>query len=494
MSIMNRRYAQRLRTRYRLIFSYVGWGLIALALAMIFPLAALPFQSDFQQDQIAAFLLPMVGSLAVGALFILQRPKGEVNPLSVSEGGVIVLFMWMLAPAISTYPFLRLTSATFSQALFETVSSWTTTGLSVIDPEHTLHILLLWRSWMSWLGGLGLVMLVSAALVGASSMGLYQAEARSEQLRANLAYSTRLIVVIYAIYTLIGGLLYRLAGLSWFDAINHTFVALSTGGLSTRMENIAAFDNVWVAMVSILLMILGAVSFPVHYALWRRQWSRAYRDGETRIFVMLLLLGTGLLTWRSLPLGLYRWYDGLFQAVSALTTTGFSTATLSSIDDFGLVILILLMFVGGGAFSTAGGIKLWRAYLLLKTLRWQIRKYQLPRTASYPLMVWRAGRRREVSPAEVQEMFTSVAIQAIFFALGLLMLVGSGISLRAASFDLMSALSTVGLSVGAVGPDSPPGILAVFTAAMALGRLEFLVVFFAGAKFIRDLGTMVRKD
>ncbi len=491
---MNRRYSQRLRTRYRLIFSYVGWGLAALALALAFPLLAAPFQADFQREQVTAFLIPLTGSLAAGTALILQRPKGEINPLSVSEGGVIVLFLWVLAPVISTYPFLRLTPATFWQALFETVSSWTTTGLSVIDPEHTWRILLLWRSWMSWLGGLGLVMLVSAALVGASSMGLYQAEARSEQLRANLAYSTRLILVIYTIYTLLGGLLYRLAGLSWFDAINHTFVALSTGGLSTRMANIAAFHNVWVAMVSILLMILGAISFPVHYALWRRRWRRAYRDGEMRIFAILLAIGTLLLTWRSLSFGLYRWYDGLFQAVSALTTTGFSTIDLSRIDDFGLVILILLMFVGGGAFSTAGGIKLWRAYLLLKAMRWQIRKYQLPRTASYPLMVWRAGRRREASPAEVQEMFTSVVIQTLFFAAGVLMLVGSGISLRAASFDLMSALSTVGLSVGAVGPDSPPVILVIFTAAMALGRLEFLVVFFAGAKFLRDFASMLRKE
>ncbi len=491
---MNRRYSHRLRTRYRLIFGYVGWGLLALALAMTFPLLVAPFQTDYHQEQLWAFLLPTLFSLIAGLLLILQRPKGELNPLSLSEGGVIVLFMWMLAPTISTFPFLWLTPATFSQALFETVSSWTTTGLSVIDPEHTLHILLLWRSWMSWLGGLGLVMLVSAALVGANSMGLYQAEARSEQLRANLAYSTRLIVVIYAIYTLLGGLLYRLAGLSWFDALNHTFVALSTGGLSTRMQNIAAFQSVWVDLVSILLMVLGAISFPVHYALWRRRWRHALRDGEMRIFGLLLLLGTGLLTWRSLPLGLYHWHDGLFQAVSALTTTGFSTVDLSKMDDFGLVILIVLMFVGGGAFSTAGGIKLWRAYLLLKVVKWQIRKYQLPRTASYPLMVWRAGRRREVGDAEVREMFTSVTFQAIFFALGLLMLVGSGISLRDASFDLMSALSTVGLSVGAVGPNSSPIILAVFTTAMALGRLEFLVVFFAGAKFARDLTAMVRKE
>ena len=491
---MNRRYAQRLRIRYRLIISYVGWGLTALALAMLFPLAAALFQVDYESEQLWAFLWPIVGSLVVGGLLILQRPRGEINPLSVSEGGVIVLILWVLAPTISTFPFLYLTPASFAQAIFETVSSWTTTGLSVINPEHTRHVLLLWRSWMSWLGGLGLVVLVSAALVGANSAGLYQAEARSEQLRANLAYSTRLIFIIYTVYTVIGGLLYRLVGLSWFDAINHTFVALSTGGLSTRMDNIAAFQSVWVNLVSILLMILGAISFPVHYALWRRRWRDVVRDGEMRIFAGLLALGTFLLMWRSLPLGISHWSDGLFHAVSALTTTGFSTTNLARLDDFGLIVLILLMFVGGGAFSTAGGVKLWRAYLLLKTLKWQIRKYQLPRTASYPLMVWRAGQRRKVSDIEIQEMITSVTFQVLFFSLGLLILVGNGISLRDAAFDLVSALSTVGLSVGAVGPDSPPFILAVFTAAMALGRLEFLVVFFAGAKFARDLLTMVRRD
>lgn len=490
---MNRRYSQRLRTRYRLILGYVGWGLVALALSMLFPLLTAPFQDDYQRMQLWAFFWPMVGSFLVGGLLVLQRPRGEINPLSLSEGGVIVLLLWILAPAISTFPFLYLTPATFSQAVFETVSSWTTTGLSVIDPEQTHHILLLWRSWMSWLGGLGLVVLVSAALVGANSSGLYQAEARSEQLRANLAYSTRLIVIIYTLYTLAGGVLYRLAGLSWFDAVNHTFVALSTGGLSTRMDNIAAFQNAWIEAVSILLMILGAISFPVHYALWRRRWRDVARDGEMRIFLLLLIFGAGLLTWRSLPLGLYHWIDGTFQAVSALTTTGFSTVNLARLDEFGLVVLILLMFIGGGAFSTAGGIKLWRAYLLLKVLKWQIRKYQLPRTASYPLMVWRAGQRRQVSDGEVREMITSVTFQVMFFSLGLLILVGSGISLRDASFDLVSALSTVGLSVGAVGPDSPPFILAVFTAAMALGRLEFLVVFFAGAKFARDLATMFRR-
>ena len=490
---MNHRYARRLRTRYRLILAYLGWGLVALALATLFPLLALPFQSDFSMPQVWAFLMPLALALALGGLLILQRPRGEIHPLSVSEGGVIVLFLWMLAPAISTIPFLYLTPATFSQALFETVSSWTTTGLSVIDPEHTPHILLLWRSWMSWLGGLGLMMLVSATLVGVHSMGLYQAEARSEQLRGNLAYSTRLILLIYTAYTLMGALLYRWVGLSWFDALNHTFVALSTGGLSTRMQNIAAFHSGWVDAVSILLMILGAISFPVHYALWRRRWRRVLRDGEVRMFLVLVVGGTVLLTWRSLPWGAYYWQDGLFQAVSALTTTGFSTVDLARLDDFGLVILLLLMFVGGGAFSTAGGIKLWRAYILMKSLRWQVRRYQLPRTAHYPLMVWRAGRRREASSLEVQEVFTSIAFQTLFFALGLLMLVGSGMPLRDASFDLMSALSTVGLSVGAVGPASSPWILSIFTAAMALGRLEFLVVFFAGAKLARDVVAMVRE-
>jgi trk system potassium uptake protein TrkH len=484
-----------LRLQYRAITAYTGFILALVGACMFTPLLALPaWPAEARYS--AAFALPgLVLILLGGSLFAWYRPKQAV--LGVQDGGLIVVLSWVGASFGGAWPLMAIERLTFTQAVFESVSGWTTTGLSVVDVSQAARLILLWRSTMQLIGGAGFAIIMLAAITGPAGTSLPSAEGRSEQLVPHIRQSAKLVLSIYLGYVLFGILAYYAVGLTPFDAVNHAFAAVSTGGFSTYPDSIGHWDSPAVEAVTLPLMLMGQLSFLTAYALLTGRLRAVFRDGEVRYCVLLLpicILVVFTLVCRELyPAAGKGLRVAVFEVASALSTTGFSTVTYASWNAFGILVLILLMLVGGGTCSTAGGLKQYRAFLLMKALVWHVRSRLLPRSAVVENYIWQGNGRVFVSDDRIRQVAVFFFLYLLSFAAGTAVLTAHGCSLSDALFEFASAQGTVGLSVGVTRPDAPPGVLWTEILGMFLGRLEFFVVLLSIAKLLRDVPVLLRR-
>jgi trk system potassium uptake protein len=489
------REASYLRQRYRTILSYTGMILALCAGLMLTPMLALIGWPD-EAAQAWSFIIPAVlmGGLGLAAWRLL-KPKDHVV-LSIQEGGVIVLLSWVAVCLFSAWPFMAVTGLSFTQAVFESVSGWTTTGLSVVDVTEACHVILLWRSIMQLAGGAGLAIIMLSAITGPTGSALSIAEGR-EQLVPHVRQSAKLVMMIYSGYMIVGTAALHLAGMNGFDAVNHAFAALSTGGFSTRAESIGYWNSVAVEAVVIPLMILGNLSFVTAWLMLRGKFRAVGRNGEIRLMAVMIPL-CAILLFLLTARGLYPTFGksvrvAIFETVTALTTTGFSTVGYQGWNAFGWVLLIMLMLIGGGTCSTAGGIKQYRIYLLWKSVMWELRRSLLPRSAVTQNPVWDAEQRIFVNDARLRQIGTFVFFYLSIFVIGSTILAAHGYGFKESLFEYASAIGTVGLSVGVTSPSAPGAVLWAQIIGMLLGRLEFFVILVSITKCLRDSSRMIGK-
>lgn len=488
------REREYLRRRYAAIFSSTGIILGLSGVFMLSPLLVLPAYPQ-EAGGARAFIIPAVSLGLVGLmLWRIFRPSSAVT-LSVQEGGIIVLVGWTVVILFSAWPFVALLGMDFSTALFESVSGWTTTGLSVVDVKGAGRMILFWRSIMQLAGGAGLAIIMMSAIIGPTGVGISSAEGRSDQLVPHVRRSARLVLMIYTGYAAAGTLAYWLAGMSLFDAVNHSFAAVSTGGFSTRVESIGHWDSTAIEAVTLPLMLLGNLSFVTAWFLWQGRLRFVTRNGEVRLLALLIPLSAAavfLFTCRALYPRLGKSIRvAVFETVSALTTTGFQTVGYENWNAFGVFVLILLMLIGGGTCSTAGGIKQFRVYLLWKMLIWEIRRSFLPRTAVMERPVWEGDRRVFVDDARARQVGVFVFLYLATYLFGAMLLCAVGYSLQDSLFEFASAVGTVGLTIGVTSATMPGAALWAETLAMFLGRLEFIVVIVSLLKLVADSGRLM---
>lgn len=468
-----------LRQRYAAMLCSVGLVCLICGVAMLSPLLALLAWPE-EAANAMAYVFPAAALCGLGGLLLSLRRFATREHLSVQEGGVIVCLSWLVVVAFSTWPFIATEGLSFSQAVFESMSGWTTTGLSVVDVEKAAHTTLLWRSVIQLLGGAGLAIIMMSAILGPAGVGVSSAEGRGDQLVPNVKRSARLVMAIYVCYAVAGTLAYRITGMTWFDAVNHSFAAISTGGFSTRAESIGYWDSPAIEAVSIPLMILGNLSFVTAWFLWRGHLRTVARNGEVRLFALLAPLAISALFFFTCT-SLYPHFGkairvAVFEAVSALTTTGFSTVGYGNWSGFGMAVLLGLMFIGGGTCSTAGGIKQFRIHLLWRALTFEIRRLIAPPNAIRESPLWIGDRRVFLNDRQIGQVAVFVSLYLVLFALGVLLLCASGFSLEHSLFEFASAMGTVGLSIGVTSSGMPGLAMWAEILAMFLGRLEFLVV------------------
>ncbi len=484
------RYAEYLRNRYKAILGYTGLLSLLVSLLILSPLALLIVYQD-EVSQAWGFLLPGL-LLAPPSLWFWRRltPRSPVS-LSMAEGAVIVVLTWLLAILVGAIPFAAISRLNFTQALFESTSAWTTAGLSVIDVSRASHLILFYRSVVQLAGGAGLAIIMLSALAGPVGPGLTIAEGRSEQLLPHVRRSARLVLTIYSGYVIVGILALVLAGMGWFDAVNHAFTALSTGGFSTRTESIAYWQDPAIEGVIIVLMLLGTLNFLTAYMLFRGKVRAVARNSEVRQTGLLLLAGAVVLFF-GVTRGLYSALgEGLrtavFNAVSALSTTGFATVDYRQWNGLGTLVLILFMLLGGGTGSTAGGIKQHRVYVLYRGLVWEFRRRLLPQNAVSEPDIWRGEQRHFISDRQLREIAMFVFLYLVVFFVCAGLIAAHGYPLQDSLFESASALSTVGISVGITAPDAPAGVLWVEIVAMFLGRLEFFTIVIGLIRLLNDV-------
>lgn len=488
------RIAQSFYQRYLAVVHHLGIVLCAVSLFLTIPLVFWEGTADMQQAM--AFIIPALLAFLFGVGLILLGRSEKNFPLTIQDGGIIVVFAWFFSIMFSCVPFVLYGMLNPLQALFEAVSGWTTTGLSVVDVEAAPRIFLFWRSLMQFLGGAGLAVIMLSAIIGPGSFGLYSAEGRTDQLMPNIRRSAKVIMFIYSGYTLAGFLLYFLAGMAPFDAVNHAMAALSTGGFSTRANSIGHWSSLSIEAITIVLMLLGTMNFALHYLLLQGKFLSFLRNGESKVLLFLLALSTPLVAFFGiLPLytnGSTAWRVALFEVASALSTTGFSTTSYLPWRSFAVFILILLMLVGGGTNSTAGGLKQYRIYILTKSLWWDIKSNLLPKSTVRQEYIHRGDRRDYLDQSHINQAANYLFLYLVTYFIGVLIYLAHGFSLQESLFEFASALGTVGLSIGVTAANNPPAILWTGIIGMTLGRLEFIVIIYTALSLLRDGKKLVK--
>lgn len=487
------RYQKYLRERYRALLSYVGGILLVMGVLLLTPLLVLVFYPD-EVRYIGGFLLGALPLISGGALlWRFFAPKEELS-VTVQEGMVVVLIVWVVTILVSAIPLMTAAELDFAQAVFESTSGWTTTGLSVVDVLAAPQIVLFYRSLIQLIGGAGIVIITLTTITGAFGVGLSLAEGHNENLAPHVRSSAVIVLRIYIAYVVIGILALRIAGMGWFDAINHAFTAVATGGFSTRPESIGYWNNGWIEAIIIVLMILGATNFLTAYTLFRGNLFAFVRNAEIRLAALVLPISIVLLAIFTVSLLESNWIRAAqlaaFEAASALTGAGLNVAIHANLNPFGWLILVLLMMIGGASGSTAGGIKQYRIYVMYKALRWEYQRAFLPAHAVNEPVFWRGENQVFLNDRLVRQVSLFVFLYFLVLMTGTAIVTLHGYGLGESLYEFASALGTVGLSVGIVTPNTPDSLLWVFTAGMFLGRLEFFAVSIGLTKIVIDLYNM----
>jgi trk system potassium uptake protein len=427
-------------------------------------------------------LSALVAGLVGGAARYLTPLPEDIN---FREAFVIVTFAWTAVAIVGALPYLISgVIAAPAQALFESMSGFTTTGSTVLlDIEVVAPGILLWRSITQWLGGMGIIVLGVAVLpyLGVGGMQLYRLEApgpTADRLRPRIRETAKLLWLVYLALTVVLVVLYLIGGMSVYDAVNHALTCMPTGGFSTRNASMGAFSP-FIQWVTILFMFLAGTSFTLHYRTLGRGPGTYWRDPEWRLYTGFVLAGTVivafLLRHRELPLE-QTLRDAAFQVVAIVTTTGYGTSDYTVWVPGAQIVLFLCFFLGGMAGSTAGGMKMVRVLLVLKHSWMEVKKQLHPRAVFIPKIA-----NKPVREEVMLNVLGFVLIYMLLFGLGTLAMAALGMSLPGAAGAAATAISNVGPGLAEVGPVANFGHLPwqahlILAFLMLVGRLEIYTV------------------
>jgi trk system potassium uptake protein TrkH len=433
---------------FKIIFNFIGFILI---LNGIFMMLGIPFSLYYGDNDVTVLLGCGLGTSLVGTIIFLLTRDHEKD-LRKREGYIVVSIGWLVMSLFGAIPFVVHGSIpSYTDAFFETMSGFTTTGASILnDIESMPHGLLFWRSMTQWLGGMGMIVLSIAILpiLGIGGMQLFVAEVpgpTKDKIHPRVRETAKRLWGIYLLFTIVETGLLLLGGMNLFDAINHSFTTMATGGFSTKQASIAAYDSPFIHYVMILFMFIAGTNFTLHYHLLHRNFKSVFRDA-------------------------------LFQVVSIVTTTGYVTADYELWGTFFQVLFFLLLFTGGCAGSTGGGIKMVRHYILIKNSIIELKRLIHPR-AVIPV--------RFNQGTVATDIITNVLA---FFLFYIFVFVAGTLIMSLIGLDFLTAVGATATSIGNVGPaiagvgptlnfaNIPDLGKWVLSFLMLMGRLELFTV------------------
>lgn len=462
----------------RSVLHFQGILLLFCAAAMLTPV---PFSIYYGAPDIPALLLSSGITALAGFLLFRFMPFGR--DLRPKEGFAIVSLGWLLLSLFGTLPFL-LSGAipNFTDAYFETMSGFTTTGASILaDIEAVPRGVLFWRSLTHWMGGMGIIVFSLAVLplLGVGGMQLYKAEVAgptADKLTPRVASTAKILWGVYVLITAAEVVLLMFGGMDLYDALAHAFGTVASGGFSTRNLSIAAFDSDFIDWVIIVFMVLAGTNFALHYRFLSGDWKAFWRDREFHVFI-------GSITAASLIIGLttFGLYADKFQAVREIlfavtslhTSSGFGLPNYEDWSQMAQFTLLLTMLIGGSAGSTSGGIKVIRVYLVAKFIGSEFTRTLHPQ-AVVPARVHGVAVPREI----VVNVLSYFSLYLVGVLLATLIITGLGLDWVSGLSAVVSCFGGVGPGMNLVGPFDNYGFLHplakwLLCLCMLLGRLEF---------------------
>ena len=467
----------------RVVFRFVT---VLLVVVSVFMLTSLIWAVvDHEEGTMWAFLLPVTVLVPIGVVY-LRVSSSEYDTVSTRDGFLMVSLGWISVSLFGAIPFV-LSGAipSYVDAVFETMSGFTTTGASILtNIEGLPRSLLFWRSLTHWLGGMGIIVLTVAIfpLLGIGGLQLIKAEApgpRVDKLTPKVTETAKILWLTYVLLSLLETLLLSLGGMSLFDALTHTFGTMATGGFSPRNASVGAYNSAYIDGVITVFMVLAGINFVLYYRVITRRVHSIAQDGELRAYLGIFVIASlvAALALREQYGGFWGGLRyGAFQVASVLTTTGYATADFAAWPYLGQVVLLVLMFIGGSSGSTGGGIKVVRVVTMVKQ-GWNEMRYLV-----YPRGVFAIRLSGERLRKDIVYAISG------FVMLYLVILLLTTFVVGAAGYDLLTAFSTalatlgnIGPGFGGVGPTEnyaffPAGIKIFLTFIMMLGRLEIYTV------------------
>jgi len=469
----------------RAVFHLVSYMTLVIGLAMIACAGVSWWYHEPLKIQLSLIESGLIAAGCAGIVGVLTR--GDIN-LSRRDGFGIVTFGWISATLFGSLPYILSDVIPHPvSAIFETMSGFTTTGASVLsDLESIPRGIHFWRALTHWFGGMGVLVLCVAILpfLGVGGMQIYRAEMpgpSKDRLTPRITTTAKLLWGVYVLLTLVETLLLKFAGgMDWFDSLCHTFGTMATGGFSTRSASAGAFDSAIVDAILTVFMFLAGVNFSLHYYALTGKPKRYVQDPEFRFYFFFLLGTTLFITFNVWSHGLAplgrSFRDAAFTTTSVLTTTGFCTADFDIWPNASRLLLVAMMFVGGCAGSTGGGMKIVRVFIMFKKM---VREMKLFMRPSAVIQMKLGGK-----PVE-QEIISHISA---FFAIFVLIFAGGSFVMTFFTPDLETACSSVIATLGNIGPGLnavgatqnyaaiPHFGQAFLTCLMLLGRLELYTV------------------
>jgi len=467
------------------VLGVLGFIILAVGIAM---LTSVPVALYFGGPDVQALLVSSSIAVASGIFLLLFMKRMQAEELRAREGFAIVTFGWIVVPLFGCLPFILSGEIPrFTDAYFETVSGFTTTGASILTNVEVLPKgLLYWRALTHWLGGMGIIVLSLAILplLGIGGMQLFRAEMAGptkDKLTPRIAETARLLWGIYVLLTAVQTGLLMAGGLSFFDAMCHAFATISTGGFSTRNSSIAAFDSAFVDSVVTVFMFIGGTSFTLHYQALRGRWGY-FKDQEFVFFLITFVIAVAIIMIAVTPdqfggdiLAGLRYVT--FNVMTVMSCTGFATADYALWAPLAQVILLFLMFPGACAGSTGGAMKNVRVLLLLKGGVNELKRLLHPK-AVVPVQL--NGRL-----IEQETLFTIagfIILYLVTFSTGTILLTATGPDIVTSMSAVAACMANIGPGLAAVGPMANYAHLTdaakwLLDACMIVGRLEIFTVF-----------------
>lgn len=469
---------------FKIILRIIGF---LLMLAGIFMMLGIPFSIYYKSDDISALLQSGIFTSAVGLIIWFFTRDPQNKELGKREGYLIVTLGWLSMALFGSIPFMLYGAIpNFADAFFETMSGFTTTGATILtDIEVVPAGLLFWRSLTQWLGGMGIIVLSLAILpiLGIGGMQLFTAEVpgiTKDKLHPRVRETAKRLWGIYVIFTFTEMILLLIGGMNLFDAINHSFTTMATGGFSTKNANTAYFTSPFIQYVFIVFMLFAGMNFTIHYLAFHGKFEFTKINTEFRFYVFFIAIVTVIVAVAHLPHVSFNieesFRQALFHVTSLVTTTGYVSSDYENWAPFSRMFFFTLLFIGGCAGSTGGGIKFARHYLLIKNSSLELKRLLHPR-AIIPV--------RFNGKAVGADIILNVQAFFIFYigitVLGAIVLSFFGLDFITAAGAVATCIGNVGPGIGAVGPlnnfaELPDMVKWILSFFMLLGRLELFTV------------------
>ena len=471
---------------FRPVFYIIGILLCIESITMLIPMIV---DLIFQNNDWLIFMFSSILTFFIGIILYFSF-KNKKNKINLNQAFVLTVLSWIVIALFSSLPFIFSSSnLDFTNAFFESISGITTTGATVITNLDNLpEGILIWRSFLQWFGGIGIIVLALAILptlqIGGMQILHMEHDDPYEKTLPKIGQFVIEIFLIYLFLTLICAFFYFIAGMSSFDSLAHAMTTIATGGFSTHDDSFGSFNSANIEWISVIFMIIGSLPLVVYLKIMHGNWKIFFKDDQIKLFFILIIVTIGITTvWLLLNSSekiLYLLRISTFNVTSILTGTGYSSSNYNSWGGFGLVIMFIIMFIGGCAGSTTGGVKIFRLQILFGSAKSQIKKLNQPHGVFVT-----SFNQKTVSEDTFNSVMNFFFIYILIFIIASLLLSFLGLDFLTAISASASAISNVGPGLGdTIGPSGnynslPMQAKWILSITMLVGRLEiftFLVL------------------